>query len=328
MAWDVDRHEWAGRLLDAADVTADVFPRVRAPGSAVGDVPELVTRRLGLPGVVVFATGGLDQAAATLGAGLTEPGEAMVGSGSWEALTTLTPRDAAARRVALETLAASGISLGPSVVPGHSMAMATQAGGGSLLEWLRSVVAPRRSVAALIAAAPDRVTGMLVLPHVEGSYSPWMDPSSRGAIAGIGIATTRGELVRAALEGITLELRLNVERMAASGIEIGALRNTGGGSRSPAWVQLKADVLGRSVTLVDVQENAAFGAALLAGQAAHVFGSASAAARELVHVTRTVETRPAMVAAYDEVFGRYRELYPALSSARLPPAQAPGAAAR
>jgi xylulokinase len=163
---------------------------------------------------------------------------------------------------------------------------------------------------------PDRVSELLVLPHIEGSYSPWMDPGSRSAITGLALDTTRGRLVRAALEGITFELRLNLKRLEAAGLGVAELRCTGGGARSRAWVQLKADVLERPMKLVDVAENGAFGAALLAGVGIGLFPAADVAAQQFVHAVETVEPRPAMVERYGEIFARYRELYPALRSLR------------
>jgi xylulokinase len=312
MAWDVAAARWSDELLDRAVVSPRLFPEVRPSGSLIGEIPSSIAEVLSLPDGVALVTGGLDQAVATLGAGVTEPGQAMVGSGSWEALSVLTagsPSDTAPLRE-------SGVALGPFVVPGRLAAMATQAGGGSLVAWLRDLLAPRLSIARFLRLAPDRVTDLLVLPHIEGSYSPWMDPASRSAIAGLALDTSRARLVRAVLEGITFELRLNLERLEAAGIGVAELRCTGGGARSRAWVQLKADVLERPMVLVDVTENGAFGAALLAGVGIGLFPAADVAAQRFVHARETVEPRPPMAERYREAFERYRELYPALRSLR------------
>lgn len=312
MAWDVAAGRWSDELLDRAVVSPRLFPEVRPSGSLVGEIPSSVAERLSLPAGVALVTGGLDQAVTTLGAGVTEPGQGMVGSGSWEALTVLTatsPRDTTLLRD-------SGMALGPFVVPGRLAALATQAGGGSLVAWLRDLLAPSLSIPRFLRLAPDRVSELLVLPHIEGSYSPWMDPGSRGTIFGLALDTTRGRLVRAVLEGITFELRLNLERLEAAGIAAAELRCTGGGARSRAWVQLKADVLERPMVLVDVVENGAFGAALLAGAGIGLFPTADAAAKRFVHPVETVDPRPTMVERYADVFARYRELYPALRSLR------------
>jgi xylulokinase len=318
MAWDVRTSSWSAELLASARASVEVFPEVRPSGTIVGAIPDAGADALGVPRGAAFATGGLDQALATLGSGMTRPGQAMVGSGSWEAVTALMAAGGrrGSPRIDAAALATHGISLGPFVVNRLGMAMATQAGGGSLVRWLRDLVAPGRSVGEVIGRAPDRVSGLLVLPHIEGSYSPWMDPVSRAAVAGFGLGTTRGELVRGVLEGTAMELRLNLERMEAGGAPVTELRNTGGGARSRAWVQLKADVLGRPVKLVDVAENAAFGAACLAGQAVGLFPSAGGAAARFVQIVETVEPRPLSVSAYEEDYQRYRALYPAMREAR------------
>lgn len=312
MAWDVAAGRWSDELLDRAVVSHRLFPEVRPSGSLVGEISSSVAETLSLPAGVALVTGGLDQAVATLGAGVTEPGQAMVGSGSWEALTVL----AAAAPEDTTPLRESGMALGPFVVPGRLTVLATQAGGGSFVAWLRDLLAPGLSIARFLRLAPDRASELLVLPHIEGSYSPWMDPASRSAIFGLALDTTRGRLVRAVLEGITFELRLNLERLEAAGIAVADLRCTGGGARSRAWVQLKADVLGRPMVLVDVAENGAFGAALLAGVGIGLFPAADAAAQRFVQAAETVEPRPPMVERYREVFERYRELYPALRELR------------
>lgn len=312
MAWDVAAGRWSDELLDRAVVSPRLFPEVRPSGSLVGEISSSVAETLSLPAGVALVTGGLDQAVATLGAGVTEPGQAMVGSGSWEALTVL----AAAAPEDTAPLRESGVALGPFVLPGRLTALATQAGGGSFVAWLRDLLAPGLSIARFLRLAPDRASELLVLPHIEGSYSPWMDPASRSAIFGLALDTTRGRLVRAVLEGITFELRLNLERLEAAGIAVAGLRCTGGGARSRAWVQLKADVLERPMVLVDVAENGAFGAALLAGVGIGLFPAADAAAQRFVHAVEAVEPRPPMVERYREVFERYRELYPALRELR------------
>ncbi len=312
MAWDIGAGHWSDELLALAELPVGLFPDVRPSGEPVGEIPHAAARALSLPARVALVAGGLDQAVATLGAGVTEPGQAMVGTGSWEALTVLTAgplRDTTMLRT-------SGIAVGPFVVPGRLAALATQVGGGSLIAWLRDLLAPGVPTGRFLRLAPDRVTDLLVLPHVEGSYSPWMDPASRTAIAGLSLETTRGRVVRAALEGITFELRLNVERLEAAGIGVAELRCTGGGARSRAWVQLKADVLGRPMVLVEVSENGAFGAACLAGQAIGLFPAAGEAARRFVRPVRSVEPRPTTVAGYEERFAHYRELYPALRALR------------
>jgi xylulokinase len=308
MAWDFRKVRWSTDLLERAGLASTLLPDVKPAGRPIGEVPRDVARRLGLPAAIVLVAGGMDQALAAVGSGSVDPGQAVVGTGTWEAMTVpiVSPPSNG------EWFRVSGISIGPFVGGPGLMAMATQIGGGALLSWFQRVIAPDRSVGSLLRSAPDRPTGLLVQPHAEGSLSPRMDPTSTMAIAGMGPATDRGELLRAVLEGICFELRENLSRIESSGTRVEALRATGGGAQSAAWVQLKADVLGRPVATVHVAHTSAFGAALLAGSAVGLYGPVRAAARELVRITRVFEPRPAFSRAYDEIFERYRELYPAL----------------
>jgi xylulokinase len=254
----------------------------------------------------------MDQWLAALGSGVTKPGQAMVVTGTWEALVV----PLASFPTSLEPLRKSGISVGPFLSAHEHAGLATQIGGGSFVRWFRSVFAPARSFSAILRSAPDRPTGLLVLPHAEGSFSPWMDPESRVAITGVGLETSKGELLRGVMEGITFELRENISRFEQAGLTVGRLHASGGGARSSAWIQLKADILGRPVTTVDIRENAAFGAALMAGVAIRLFGDAADVARTHVRTTRVFEPRPAFARAYDEIYERYRQLYPALRVVR------------
>jgi xylulokinase len=315
MAWDVRAGAWSNRLLDAAGVSPTVFPGVVAIGSVVGEVPSEAGRPLGIPAGAVLVSGGMDQWLAALGSGVTSPGQAMVGTGTWEALVV----PLASFPTSPEPLRTSGISVGPFLTVHEYAGLATQIGGGSFLRWFRGVFAPGRSFSAILRSAPDRPTGLLVLPHAEGSFSPWMDPESRIAIAGVGLDTSKGELLRGVMEGITFELRENISRFEQAGIRVGRLYASGGGARSSAWLQLKADVLGRPVTTVDVPENAAFGAALMAGAAIGLLGAAADVARSRVRTTRVFEPRPTFARAYDETNERYRQLYPALRVVRATP---------
>jgi xylulokinase len=312
MAWDISAAEWSAELLEAANIQVACFPAVVATGSVIGAIAGAPSRRLDLPAEVALVAGGMDQWLAAVGSGVTDTGQAMVGTGTWEALVAplgSLPSDR-------ETLRTSGISIGPFVTSAPYAALASQVGGGSLLRWFRGVFAPTTAIATLLQSIPDRPSGLLVLPHAEGSLSPWMDPESRIAIAGLSLETDRRKLLRGVLEGITLELRENVTRFEGAGITVGELRASGGGARSSAWLQLKADILGWPVTEVVVRHNAAFGAALLAGTGVGIFESVAAAAQAHVRTGRVFEPRASFVRAYDEVFDRYRDLYPAFRVAR------------
>jgi xylulokinase len=311
MAWDIRRAAWSQELLDEAGLVGDLFPAVVPSGAKIGPIDPGVADRLEIEPGIVLVAGGLDQYVAALGAGCAEPGDAMVGTGSWEALTVVLDR-----AVSGPALVSGGYAIGPYLLPDRYAAMATSVGGGTLVRWMSELLDGRQRLNRTLASLPRRPTSLLVLPHIHGSYSPWLDAGSRGAILGIGLETSRNELLKATLEGITFELRENLVRLAAAGITLGSVRCTGGGARSGAWLQMKADILDRPVLRLSVEDSGAVGAACLAGTGAGLFGSPIDAARKAVKVERIYEPRAAHRDAYADIFGRYRSLYPALRAAR------------
>jgi xylulokinase len=204
--------------------------------------------------------------------------------------------------------------------------------GGNLLRWFRdqwgqpecteAARAGRDPYDLLIQAMDGHPTELFVLPHFTPSGTPYFDPHTPGAILGLRLSTTRGQVLRALLEGVAMEMRLNLAILQESGLSVQQLRAIGGGARNPAVVQLKADVLGRPITTLAVTEAGSLGAALLAC-AAHTGLDPSSLATTWVKTEAVIEPDPRMAARYDERFSAYRELYPAVSEAwqRLQSAQ-------
>ena len=315
MAWDIRHGAWSSKLASEAGLAVSLFPPVVPSGTEIGRLSEQAAAEISLPTGMAVVVGGADQCLAALGAGCAHAGQAMVGTGSWEALSVLT--HAAPRS---SSLVDGGYSVGPYVLPGLFAVMSTSVGGGTLLRWLGGVLGSASGRPPVLRGLPHKPTRLLVLPHINGAYSPWLDASSRAAIVGFGLDTTRAELVKAALEGITFELRLNIERLAAAGVAFDSLRATGGGARSKTWLQLKADITGRPIIRLTADDTGAIGAACLAAAGVGAVGSAAELAGRAIHVRHVFEPRPAWRGAYDERFGRYAELYPALRAMRQDPA--------
>jgi xylulokinase len=317
MAFDLRQREYSQELLASAGIARDLFPRAVPTGTPIGTVSRRMANELDIGDDVLVVAGGFDQPMAALGAGQVLPGHAGISSGSWEALLVVIGRPLPAGR-ALE----SGYVSGCYVTDGSYYTVANNAGGGSVLRWFRDTLGGEEIRAAtesgadaydlLLSQAAPGPTGLLVAPHFAGSYNPWMDPHATGVVLGLTLATTRAELITGVLEGITYELRENLERMEACGVEIGELVATGGGARSPFWLQLRADVTGHPLHTVSVEETGCFAAACVAGAGAGVFDSIEQPLEEFVRPLSTYEPNAARKARYDEIFDHYRQLYPAV----------------
>lgn len=317
MAMDLETLDWSEKILDAARIERDLLPPIAAAGSSQGTIGAAAASDLGLPAGVEAVTGGHDQPCGALGAGVTRPGTALDATGTVECITAVmdAPRCS-------DAMLAGRYPSYPHVVDGRWITIAFNFTGGVLLRWFRdqlgepevsaAIAAGSDPYAALIASAASDAAGVYVLPHFAATGNPWFDTQSAGALVGLRLSTSRGELIKAVLDGITYEIRLNLERLAGAGPPVSRLRAVGGGARSATWLQLKADIFGMPVATVNIEECAAFGAALLAGEGCGVFASAEMAAQEFVRETRVFEPDPTSAARHTERFHHYEALYPAL----------------
>ncbi len=164
----------------------------------------------------------------------------------------------------------------------HMMGVILSAGG--CLQWFRNqlcqaeIAAARRSkvdpytlLAEEAAKVPAGSEGLFFLPYFSGERTPHADPLARGCFVGLTNAHKRGHMVRAMLEGVTYALRDSLAIIEELGVPVKQIRASGGGSRSPFWRQIQADVFGQKVVTLNAEEGPAYGVALLAAVGAGRF---------------------------------------------------------
>ena len=293
-AFDIRALRWSDEILSAAGLDAAMFSEPVPTGAVAG---------VDADGMKVVA-GGHDQVACAVGAGAFEPGTVAEGAGTVECMTPVYAQIPADGRFLDDNYC---------VVPyfGNFVTYAYSYTGGELLRWCKDAIC-RRDHAEMQSVPPDGPTGLLVLPHFAGAATPYMDSGSRGAIVGLSLATTDRDIYFACMEAVAYEMRLNMERLASSGVKIDRLVATGGGAKSRTWVQMKADVLGVPFDALETEDAGTVGCAMMAGVAAGAFADLAAARGKMVRRTGTFEPDAARHAAYDKVYSRYRRLYEAV----------------
>jgi len=316
--FNLNQGKWDDEILSALELDAARLSQVQSSGTVVGSLSPELTTVFGLTRPPSVVTGGHDQACGALGAGLTTPGLASVSTGTAEVVEVALPSP-----IVSQPLYEGNISVYNHVVPGLFLAMTLNHSGGMSLRWFRDgFCEPQMYRSAqdntdaydlMLAGASADPTGLLVLPHFSGSGTPTFDTSSKAAILGLTYATTRADIAKAILEGLTYELRLNLDLLNAGGVQIDVLRAIGGGAKSPLWLQLKADITGIPVVTPKITEAAGFGAALLAGVGVGIFPSAAEAADRFLQLTDEYYPDPARHAAYNHQFELYRLVYPAVA---------------
>lgn len=309
---------WSERILEAVGLDPARLAPVYRPGTAIGTMKTELADSLGFVRPPLIAVGGHDQACGALGVGLTRPGLAEVSTGTAEVMEV-----SLAEPALNETLYRGNISVYAHAMPGLYVAMTLNHSGGLLLRWFRDVLCQEEINRArasgsdpydlILKEASPEPSPLLILPHFAGSGTPTFDTTSKGAILGLTFATTKTDLAKAILEGLTFELRVNFDLLRAGGVKIDELRAIGGGARSALWAQLKADVLGVTVAVPRVTDAACWGAALLAGVGAGIYSDPAQAAESALHFDRRFTPDPVRSERYQERYAAYRDVYPAVA---------------
>jgi xylulokinase len=301
MLLDIRRRAWSDELIGRAGIRASLLPEPLASGTALGGVTRQAADVTGLyPGTLV-ATGGHDHVCGAFASGIIEAGSCLDSMGTAEAV--FLPLDAP---LLSDEAARSGLAYGVHVARGRFYALDGLWSGGGALEWaLRLLAGPgegapdfeRMQQAA--AVVPPGSLGVYFLPRLTGG--------GQGAFAGLTGAAGQGALARAVFEGLAYEWRAYLEAMEqALGLRATSIGAIGGGTRSPLWMQIKADVLGRPIQVLEAEESVALGAALLAGLAAGAYASEQEATAASRRIGWVVEPDAARALFYEH---RYREGY-------------------
>ncbi len=317
LLFDLDARTWSSKLLECTGIDGDKLPMTVPSGTPIGKVSAAGAADLGIPRGTLIVSGAHDQCANAVGCGITRTGTAMYGMGTFICIVPVF-----AERRPASTMVPLGLNTEHHAVPGRFVSFIYNQ-GGSLVKWYRNTFAGAEHRAAeetggadiypaLFDELPPHPSPVLVLPHFTATGPPEFITDSCGVMAGLHLDTARGDVLKGILEGATYYLRECVEQLPEAGLDIDEFRAVGGGSRSDAWVQLSADILGRPFSRPRITEAGALGAAILAGVGADVFASAEEGASHMVTVEHRFEPNVQRGAEYDRRYALYRELWPRL----------------
>jgi len=308
LLFDLAARDWSPDVLDALRIDAAWLPPTFEGPEITGAISRAAAGETGLRAGTPVVAGGGDQSANAVGVGAVDAGVVALSLGTSGVVFATTDEPVRDPRGQVHAFC--------HAVPERWHLMTVMLSAAGSLRWFRDALAAGEGFAALTAAAgavPAGSDGLLFLPYLTGERSPHPDPLARGAFVGLSIGHERRHLTRAVLEGVAFGLRDGLDQMIAAGLPAPTqIRASGGGTASPVWRQILADVLGAEIATVTTTEGAAFGAGLLASVGAGWFASVQAAAAALVQATPVAAPGPDG-ASYGSIHARYRELYPALA---------------
>jgi xylulokinase len=322
MMFDIKSCKWSEDILSLVGLDQKVFSEPVAAGFSIGTIRKDLAEQLSLEKDTIVATGGHDQSCGGLGVGAVESGMAAYSIGTVECITP-----AFSSCVLNETMQTSNFATYPHVVDNLYTTVAFNMTGGSGLKWFRDTLGQYEKYQAeksgsnaydiLLKEMPQKPTNLLVLPHFTTTGTPYFDANPTSAILGIELTTTKGEMVKGLLEGITFEMKLNLELLKKSGIAVNQLKALGGGTKSDAWMQIKADIFEIPIEVMQVSEAGCLGAALLAAKACGQITELKDCARQWCKPYKCFEPDLERAKIYKEKFGIYFQLYEKIKSLSL-----------
>ncbi|ODN71875.1 Xylulose kinase [Methylobrevis pamukkalensis] len=263
--------------------------------------------RFGIAGTPVVAGGGGDNAASAVGMGTVTPGAAFASLGTSGVLFVSNDR--------FSPNTAGAVHAFCHAVPDTWHQMGVFLSATDSLNWLSGLLrTPAADLAGALGARVERPSPVLFLPYLSGERTPHNDAGARGAFVGLGHEAGASAMTQAVLEGVAFAFRDCLRVLSDAGSRVERAAAIGGGSRSPVWLQIMANVLGIPLDLPkDGDFGGAFGAARLG-----LIAATGADYREIATpppTERVIEPDPALAAAYDDSYARYRALYPAIKEA-------------
>ncbi|HET9250251.1 MAG TPA: FGGY family carbohydrate kinase [Actinomycetota bacterium] len=315
---DPRSRNWSSEVLAAVEVPESMLAELAAATEPIATITPAFAEASGLEPSTVVAVGCGDEMAATLGAGVFEPGEVcdVVGTAEPVCAASSEPREDPTMLVECHPHADPDAWLleNPGFVSGGN------------LRWWRDQFAPiERGAEAeglgdaydLLSREAERVPagaeGLVFLPCMQGAMAPEWNGSARGVFYGLTLAHSRAHMTRAILEGSAFALRDILEAMVNAGLDVRRLTIVGGGAKGPLWRQIKADVTGLPVRVPESVETTATGAAILAAVAAGLFTSVGDAVEAFVSYRPDQhEPNAATRDVYRDAYRRYRDVYASL----------------
>ncbi|MHB1454077.1 MAG: xylulokinase [Saccharofermentanales bacterium] len=266
---DIQSLEWSEELLSLFNLDASRMPEIVEPWKIIGHLTAAAADQMGLVAGIPIAAGCGDQAAASLGAGVTSPGMVFDVAGTASVFSCCV-KDFS------PDVQSHAIVFPRSVVPGLWIPLAYISGGGLCLKWFAETMASSEiSLGELDREAEKVLPGsgdLYFIPHFSGRTCPY-DPDLKGAWIGLSHAHTRAHLYRSVMESIAYEYGFYLKQLRRLLPEATFTKVTavGGGARSRIFNQIKSDVLGIPYQSRISGETATLGSAVIAGYGVEIF---------------------------------------------------------
>ncbi len=307
---DASSEDWSPVLVDQVGIEYDKLPPIYASSHVIGQVTSETAALTGLAAGTPVVAGGGDMLCMLLAAGITRPGNASDVTGTSAIMSVFTETPVFDKRL---------MNL-HHVMPGWIPFGIIDSGGGSL-KWFKDSFCQTEieqakvtgsQVYDILTALASQVEpggeGLLYFPYLMGERT-FGTPYARGVFFGVTPRTGKGAMVRAIMEGITLELRRTLEVVETAGHQIGVIYHSGGGAYSDLWSQIKADIYQKNVAVFENSEGGILGSAILGGVGAGLYTDPASGVEHCLRIAKEFKPNAELRSRYDYLFELFKDLH-------------------
>lgn len=303
---DVEKKCWSKEMMEICGVQESQMPKLFESYEVIGTLTPKAAEALGLPEGVKVVAGAGDNAAAAVGTGTVGAGSCNISLGTSGTIFISSDKFGVDPNNALHAFAHAD---------GGYHLMGCMLSAASCNKWFCDEILLTKDYAGEQVGITEEKLGknhVFFLPYLMGERSPINDTNARGVFAGMSMDTSRSDMVQAVLEGVAFAIRDSFEVAKSLGIAIPRSNLCGGGSKSPLWRKIFANVLGIPLDMVKTEQGPGYGGAILAMVGCGVYESVTDATAKLVEVASTTEPDAELTARYEARYQQFRNIYPAM----------------
>ncbi len=321
LLFDQTKRVWSDELIAASGIDRNLLCDAKPSGTPIGTVHAEAAAITGLAVGTPVVLGGHDYCCGTLPVGAFKPGVVLDVTGTWEIVVTALPEP-----VLTPEVREMGIPVHSHVAREDLWAIMAAAVAADMLEWFKKEYGYEEKHKAekdsssewghlmeLAKASPPGANGVMFLPHMSGSHCPVVDHQSMGAFVGLRNIATKGDMLRAIIEGLDYQF-LQIVRGLEKSLNVTAEKFVaiGGATKNEFWMQNKADMIGKPIETPEIEEPTPLGAAILAGIGVGLYKDVEDAYEKVYKPGKTYQPNLELTEKYRDLFKTFEQIYPSL----------------
>lgn len=309
--YDIRNNRYDKAMADSMGIDLSMFPDIYSCHEIVGKITSSASAETGLIAGTPVVAGGLDAAAGTLGVGVYLSGQTQEMSGTSGGMSICLS----------EVKAHKSLITCSHVIDGMNLLQGGTSGGGGSMKWFseefgRAFISTGddeksilREIDAHASKSAAGSKGVIFLPYMAGERSPIWDSNAKGMFFGLSYDTGKAEMARAVMEGVAFSLKHCLNTAEAAGAKCEILYPSGGAVKSDIWMQIKADITGKSFVVPHTSSATSLGAVMLAGIGVGIYRDAGDAVNQSVTFKKTYLPNSENAETYEKLYKKYLRLY-------------------